>query len=456
MESAGRNDLCPCGSGRRYKDCCSPGARASQDAVLRDGAIREAALTKLLTFAFQPAFDADHSIAEVLFWGDHLRRAEPGTVQQLLESDETSIKYNSWFLFDREVDGAGTVADLFLEEQASGLSEAEWRVLDAVSRVPLRLFEVEPMQRGRVRLVDLWTGERSFVAPRQTAHAIVTWDVLGARLAADGAGGYRFEGGLYVYPADTKKALLARFHAAHRRYRRSAAGDDPAMFFRQQGPLFHHLWLELVAFPEAPRLLTAEGDPLMFCRAVFESAQVEEVRKLIACQPDVKRVADRRVVLHEATDGGGREIGWWSFEGPRIVLETTSQARAARGRAWLEGVAGGLVRYRATALETLDHAMQALRRPAAATAQPVEEADAAAVRKLYDRHYQSWLDRPEPELGNRSPRAAAHTKTCRPQLVELLKRLENAAERAALAGRPPYDFRWIWTELNLTRPDGGK
>ena len=60
--------------------------------------------------------------------------------------------------------------------------------------------------------------------------------------------------------------------------------------------------------------------------------------------------------------------------------------------------------------------------------------------------------RPAPSLGNRTPRRAAQTKLWRPRLVELLKRLENGAERASLHGRPPYDFHWIWRELGIERP----
>ena len=82
----------------------------------------------------------------------------------------------------------------------------------------------------------------------------------------------------------------------------------------------------------------------------------------------------------------------------------------------------------------------------------VPDESASAVRELFDRHYQSWLDRPVPALGNRSPRAAARATLWRPKLVDLLKRLENSTERAARGGRPGYDFSWIWRELGLSRP----
>jgi hypothetical protein len=220
--------------------------------------------------------------------------------------------------------------------------------------------------------------------------------------------------------------------------------------------VFNHLWLDLVAFPEAPQLVTAEGDPLIFCRAVFESSQVDGVRNVVAGRPDVRRADEGRFAWIEKTDRGERMLGTWAFEQDRVVLETTSQARAARGRAWLEALAGDRVRYRATGLETIEQTMDEIRQRKrggqAEKSPPLGEVD--AVQELYDRHYRSWLDRPLPVLRHRTPRAAARTRLWRARLIDLLKQAENGVERAALQGRPSYDFRWIWDELGLERPVG--
>ena len=82
---------------------------------------RDAALAKLLTFAFQPAFDSDHAVAEIVFWGDRIRDASSDELQWLLDSEDANIKYNSWFVFDWEVDNTGTVSDLFLQESGAKL-----------------------------------------------------------------------------------------------------------------------------------------------------------------------------------------------------------------------------------------------------------------------------------------------------------------------------------------------
>lgn len=416
--------------------------------------VRESSLSKLLTFAFQPAFDSDHSIAEVIFWGNLIRDGAPHEVQWLMDSEDANIKYNAWFLFDWDFDGQGSVAELFLEDQSTRLDAAERQFLARLLCAHLRLYEVESVQRGEgVYLHDLWTGSRLFVTERAATARMATWDLMGARVAPDGRGGNIFEGGLYQFPAEAKPQVLTHFKRLQRRHRRKHPDDDIGTFFRKHGMVFHHLWLNLVAFPEPPKIVTSEGDPLMFCRVVFDLGDRDEVRRALLASVEVRSDTDDGPLLwREPGADGERLLGTWELSDRRIVLETTSQERAVRGRAWLEALVGEHVRYRATALETVEQTMASFRRQRPMKPiDPPPPAEAGVVRELYDRHYRTWLDRPDPGLGQRTPRAAARTSLWRAQLIERLKQMENAAERAALQGRPGYDFHWIWTALGLER-----
>lgn len=453
MTLPGRQDPCPCGSGRKYKDCCAQGEEARL-AAIASAKIRESAIAKLLAFAFQPAFDNDHSVAETVFWGNLIGNATADELQWLMDSEDSTIKYNAWFLFDWDADGEGTVADFFLEDETVRLSPAEREFLQRLTAAHLALYEVEAVHRGRgLRVRSLWTGERMYVIERTASAQIVTWDLLGARVAPDGLGGKVFEGGLYLYPAEAKDQIVTQFRRLHRRHRRQFPMDSAAPFFRRHGMVFHHLWLSLVAFPQPPQVTTTDGDPFIFCRAVFDTQDAEKVRTAIRSQPNVRIVDEGHLQWTQPAEDGEIVLGTWIVEAQRVAFETTSQERAARGRAWLEALVGDAIRYRATALETIEQAMEDLRtqRPMKVLQFEPEVAD-AAVQDLYDRHYHDWLDRPVPALGNRTPRSAAGTKLWRPRVAELLKRIENATERAALAGRHPYDFQWIWKELGLERP----
>jgi hypothetical protein len=76
-----------------------------------------------------------------------------------------------------------------------------------------------------------------------------------------------------------------------------------------------------------------------------------------------------------------------------------------------------------------------------------------AFRRLcHDRHYRARLDAPLPALGGQTPRQAGQTRGGRRRLIALLKDMESHAARERLAGRPWYDFGWMWGELGLARP----
>jgi hypothetical protein len=306
-----------------------------------------------------------------------------------------------------------------------------------------------------LHLLDLWSGERRFVIEHTASRRIVRWDLLGARVAADGFGGRVFEGGMYQFPADVRPDVVAHFRRLHRKHQRRFPNDDSRGFFRKHGMAFHHVWLRLVAFPAAPQLVTAEGDPLLFCRAVFDVADPHDLDALwteMAARHDVQPGDEGRLIWRETAEHGRRGTGVWIRDGQRVVLETGSKERAERGRAWLEGLAARRVRYRATAIETIDQTIDALRQGPSRRLDPLPDVDTGPVRDLYNRHYTAWMDRPVPALGNRTPRHAARTRLWRARLIELLKQLENRADRAALHGRPGYDFAWIWRELGLERP----
>jgi hypothetical protein len=455
MPSPGRHDPCPCGSGRKHKDCC--GKNGAPD-IIAASSTRDSALAKLLTYAFHPAFDSDHTVAEVMFWGNLIRDAASPEFQWVLDSEDATIKYNTWFLLDWEADDSGTVIELFLEEADAKLTPAEREFLTRLAHAPLRLYEVESVEPGDgVRLIDLWTCTPIDVIERTASRDMVRWDVLGARVAPDGMDGNVFEGGLYLYPVEAKAQVLRHFRRLYRRHHRRFPLEDAASFFHKHGAVFHHLWLSLVIFPEPPQIVTSDGDPLVFCRSVFETEQPEEVQAAVAAHPRIRATSDGTLAWRETTpDGEVHEGGTWSFEGKRVVFETTSKERAARGRAWLEALVGDRVRFRAMALETLEQTMDELRRDRPRYAAAFEEEtptthEEGAVRELFDRHYHSWLDRPVPALGNRTPRAAARTPLWRRKVVDLLKQFENTTDRAALHGRPPYDFRWIWRALDLDR-----
>ena len=144
-----------------------------------------------------------------------------------------------------------------------------------------------------------------------------------------------------------------------------------------------------------------------------------------------------------------------------MLFETTSQERAARGRAWLEALAGesrAIPRDRAR-----DHRADHERAAVAAGRGPRRRSSRRSRRCRGAVRFASS------SIGITTPGSTARcwrSATARPaprraagcggaKVVDMLKRFENIDRaRHRLHGRPAYDFRWMWRELDLERPSG--
>ena len=62
----GRNDPCPCGSGKKYKKCCLSAAFVETG---REESIRERLVQELLKF-FKKNYQDRLDDAQLIFWGD--------------------------------------------------------------------------------------------------------------------------------------------------------------------------------------------------------------------------------------------------------------------------------------------------------------------------------------------------------------------------------------------------
>jgi len=70
-----------------------------------------------------------------------------------------------------------------------------------------------------------------------------------------------------------------------------------------------------------------------------------------------------------------------------------------------------------------------------------------------DKHYRQWIKDRIPALGGKTPRQALRSKKGKKQVIELLKQMENMEESKRQAGRPCYDFSWLWDELGVEQED---
>jgi hypothetical protein len=476
VSSVGRNDPCPCGSGRKFKKCCLGKSAAGSGAFTVEE--RWSALNGVFRFSARPEFAEDQEVANLAFWADRLDDLTDDEAKELGGLEQSQAGFLEWFAFDVLLASGRTVVDLFLDRHGDRLRSGELRYLERMRRTHLRPYEVAAVKvdEGLV-LTDLWANKRIRVRERAATHQIVQWDVIAARIILGPRGDPQFGSSPYLYPPSAKEPLLKALRRAHRDLARRVRKDDETARFKRAGMLYHLLWLDHVVRRPRPTLVTAEGDEGVLARVVFDVKDQAVVDAALADHPDLARQDDgsyvwletggavrRRPTRRAANaieitstrfDAGGagrRSLGTVVPGADRLVFEATSKPRAEQGRAMIEALAGAAVAYRATRYEDVGQAMK--RRPAETPRESDIPPEVAAqlTGQLYEEHYRKWVDASLPALGGRTPREAAGLKSARPKLVALLKTMENTSARERREGRPAYDFGWMWSDLGLERP----
>jgi hypothetical protein len=113
MSIIGRNDPCPCGSGKKYKRCCLPFYEDSID-------VDKKKINALLLLGDYSFSTYNESFKDVLSKFEMKRLSSIETFEDLLSEDE-SIYPLEWFMFNEYVSKGKTPLELFLEEKDTPL-----------------------------------------------------------------------------------------------------------------------------------------------------------------------------------------------------------------------------------------------------------------------------------------------------------------------------------------------
>ncbi|MFQ5780642.1 MAG: YecA family protein [Nitrospiria bacterium] len=461
MGKIGRNDPCPCGSGKKYKRCCLEKGAAGPAAEIHEtesftSEERASAIQKLISHASGPEFETDREIGISLFWGGCLEGRSDEEIRMVEELQQTEINFNTWFLYDMDLEDEKTILDLFLVQEGVLLSPGERTYLQKAARTHFRLYEVEQVEIDKgFRLKGLWTGESLQVMERAATHSFVQWDLMATRLMDLGGNRWVSDGGIYNYPPRAKKPLLKALRAEHKRYQRNLPGRGDTAFFKRIGILFNQWWLDWVVFPPLPKMITPEGNEMVFTKALFDVQDSTRLVESLERHPDLEGLEPGVYAWREEMPEGHRSLGTLTIKENRLILETVSKERAERGRSLLEAVAGSSVRYRVTEYQEPAQAIKAREGKEIKVKNPIpEEIQAPIIKKFLDDHYRKWLDEELSALSHRTPRHAVTLKTFQPKVIDLLKEMENMEAHAAERGKTPYDFGWLWRELGLEKERG--
>lgn len=445
----GRNDPCPCGSGRKAKTCCGP---ATTDATgLHD-------LDHKCVDDLVRAVHAEFGAEAVTGW----LAGMPGPPDHpaYLQLQMPYLAYHG------SVDGQRFL-DWYLEAHGERLRDRERSWLESQQRSWLSIWEVLGVKRGvGLELQDVLTGERRYVHEVSLSKTATLRMQICARIVDHG--GISLLCGLH--PASLQPSSVAVVLEAFEAQRGGGAISTEALR-GMDSLLLLEVWedeIQAVQRRPLPTLENSDGDPLLPTVDRFVLPAGAEIVDRLAALPgyhhdgqgdDAGEVAFRVVRANEDT-GVGLEptlLGSIRIVGDELLLETNSTARADALRNQIELACSGLIDHaERTQTDMIAEMMRAGAGGAGLegssstedTGLPPEFA-AQLEREFKERHYAAWPDGAIPALGGLSPRQAAQAGgPARAQLELLLQDLEHM--EAKLPRDRRYDVSRLRRALNMT------
>jgi hypothetical protein len=436
----GRNEPCPCGSGKKYKRCC----------LARDEA-------KAAPVPASPQRDLDLALIEEMVrfgrarFPDGWARAQEDFGLELDDRMQLQL-FVPWSVYEHRIAGGAPVVDHFLRARGQSLRDEERAWLGKMQQAWLGVWEVEEVRPGEgLTAVDLLTGVRRVVKEKRGSQDLRPRLALLARVAEQD-GEFRLFG-MYPAPLPPLEAAAVIEEVADR------LGLDPPGLSAEtlRASDYHGLivrtWraaAKALAERPPPTLCNTDGDPLVFCddELAFDGAQRASLLSSLQAarfRPDPDDGPVARFSWSKRKRGQPEDVlaGSIRIERARLLTHTNSRKRATALRKKLEHAAPGV----------LTHVRRTETNPRAPVDQepgPPPEVPAEAreaMRALKAAHYRRWMDESIPALQGRTPRAAVATPQGRRQVDLLLKEAEYLESRLDPAER--FDFRLLRQALGV-------
>ncbi len=455
----GRNDPCPCGSGKKYKKCCLLKAETPSQTLYyrRLSEAHDRLADRLIAYAAQTFGEdaVDVAMHEFLMWPD----TEDEISEEML--DRADPLFWPWYVFnweydpiDAEVELAGpegrTVAELYAEERSGKLDTLERRLIDSINRKPYSFLEVLSVDKGKgMTLQDILKGARIEVQERSGSEYVQSGDLLfGRAVLVDGVGMLIGLAATILPPGRKPDIIQLRKRLRHDR---SAITDNTLYDWDTE---IRDLYFDIDrALHGVPQLCNTDGHPLEFHRLIYDISSPDEIFEKLcdlcvtttpeelcadAERDDVGRIIKVEIPWdrqgHKASPGMPNTIlGRIVINGHRLTAEVNSAERTEALRREIDTRLGDSGRFKFDEIQDLDALMS---RPTESSAQKKHSKEHEdlmqypevqdQVAEMMGKHWESWVDQITPALGGKSPREAVETADGCEAVEALLKDAERA------------------------------
>jgi len=406
LPKVGRNEPCPCGSGRKYKTC-----HLGREGDLGSVDPAKALLHKLWLWLDRPRG----------------RRLVHGLVVEIVpdsarpeQDDKERERLDGPILDDIVLYDRGEL-ERFIRVRSELLPERERDLGQSWLTTRRSLYEVRSVRPGRGLTVRdlLEDGADVALEDRALSSQVESLDLLCGRLVPDGSGGHTPSAGLLI-PRSQRTRVGGIVQTG-----------DPMALLR---------WL---ARPDPmPKLSNTEGEPLRLVDATYRVPDPAAAAKALGRKLRREDEDERRFVEVVARDGQDLIRGSITLDGDVARVEANSEKRADRLERILMRAAPGTLLIRREE-QGVEEAIETFREEegGASGSRDTEPADlaadpaiAAAMEQMMRDYEQRWVSDSIPALGGMTPRQALEDPEMRRELEAMLDDMAWDARRVEASG----------------------
>jgi hypothetical protein len=487
-EKTGRNDPCPCGSGKKYKQCCLsnsisalPGAEMPDTPWSRQRGASDrltADLLRLLKRDFgDSSFDA---------WADFNQDEDPVSLSEM--PHELAI-FSPYVLFEwnpektlrrsKEKPQGGVVVQAYLKKAAHRLSALEHLILEQAITRPVSFYEIVRVHPGRGAVLrDILIGEETEIEEHSGSEMMRPGDVLYAQLWILPDVATLGRSAPIRIPPDRKVEIIKLRAQLQRKIKKQNRELSAADLTRYADEV-RAVYLDIRdALSKPPKLQNTDGEPFLSHKIHFNTQSAQSTFDALA---SLAWGVTKEDLLEEAElspDGSLRSIefawlkkgnkmhpswestvlGHLKIFGKTLLVEVNSANRAKRIREEIEQRLGSQAIHIGTETESPEQMLkQAKQRKALRGAEErIDEDDLMRdpeVRRQIEAEVQKqiegWVRTKVPALGGRTPLQAVADPDGREMVEALLQGWERQNEVPGPASIVRPDINALRRLLNL-------
>ncbi len=454
MKKPGRNDPCPCGSGKKYKRCC---LKAKEDKIRND---RSETVPKAFQWLLKHGKAVDEAIDQGFFGS--LDDEEYHLLSEVDEATHECMMINAmeWLLADGFITIKGQeyrVADLLLGLGGPLFSVEQRQWIVDLTNTPLRLYEIIDVKQGE------WMTLRDVIQPddqpvrvqeKSGSQHANQYDLIAARiLPVDDH--FELSGAVYAFPRLRSEDLIKQL-----KIELEGIKFDLPLAKEITSIIIPSYWLQLfISAVEIPQMIDqVTGESILFVTDHYRVLDWDALINALSAEADIEGNRDEGWSrVFEGEDGQTRRSLYIDSgkRSDRIKAIYRTQQYADQGKQWLETVTGEsieLITREVSDPKGMLSQMQPNEIEETSNSMPLPpevmtELFESRIRQLYA----NWVDENLQILNDRTPREAIQTPEGLEQVKFLLHTYENSeAQQAKIQKRAPVSYDFLWQSLGIT------